>query len=99
MSTNSPMLVRHPSWWQLILQAVLPVLITLLLSWGANKIHENTVTLALVVRTTEDTNMKVVQIEKKLDEHRDVTQEIIKKNSQLHHHQAMKIPCTGCHIQ
>lgn len=91
-------LIRKPFWWQIALQGLLPVIITLLLGWGANKVHEMGVTLAVLVHTTEDTNVKVINIEKKLNDHQDLTENVLKKNSQLHHHRAMKVPCTGCHL-
>lgn len=87
---NPPMFVRRPFWWQVLLQGVLPVVITLLLGWAANKVHEMDVKLSTVVYTIED-------IDRKLTEHQEVTREVLKKTADLHHNTRMSFPCTGCH--
>jgi hypothetical protein len=85
-------LIRKPFWWQVLLQGVLPVIITLLLGWAANKVHEMDIKLESVVHTVKD-------IEQKLDHHEGVTREVIKKTAELHHSPRMSLPCTGCHGQ
>jgi len=85
-------LIRKPFWWQVLLQGVLPVIITLLLGWAANKVHEMDIKLELVVHTVKD-------IEQKLDRHEGVTREVLKKTAELHHSPRMSLPCTGCHGQ
>lgn len=83
---------RKPRWFQIALQAILPAVICALLAWGASKIHDMGVTLAVVAHDVTD-------IKKDLKEHRDITAVALDKNSELHHSRQMRFPCTGCHIQ
>ena len=89
---------RSPKWYQILLQAILPAVIVLLLAWGASKLVEMNTTLAVVVHTVRDTNIKVAEANEKLEEHHRITKETISKNSELHHTRKMKVPCTGCHV-
>jgi hypothetical protein len=89
---------RKPKWYQVLLQAVLPAVIVLLLGWGASKLVEMNSTLAVVVHTVQDTNLRVAEVNTKLEDHHAVTKAVLLKNSELHHHRSMKVPCTGCHI-
>ena len=82
---------RKPKWYQVLLQAILPIIITTLLIWGADRVHQMDKTLAVVVHMVTDTNAK-------LEQHHLVTKDILSKNSDLHHSRLMKTPCTGCHV-
>jgi hypothetical protein len=89
---------RKPKWYQVLLQAVLPIIITTLLVWAANRVHEMDKTLGVVVHMVADTNKRVTTFDEKLESHSAVTQRALDKNSELHHTREMRVPCTGCHL-
>lgn len=82
---------RKPKWYQIILQAVIPILILAIVTWMASTTVELKVSVAKVETTVDAMAKALVQ------HNQDSRMESF-KNSTLHHRKLV-IPCTGCHVE